>query len=169
MRRITPDGKCHRALHIGNGSGQAVRQSFKENYYPEQELAAAVEKKSRHAAPWLRRVIAGATVLVLVVCIPITARALDWEKLWGIFAQWAKETFSFVSGEDTKITEPIKDNDDKFYSMQDMLKRSNRDPSIVPTWLPDGFVFQEAEKLLTPVKENYYAINTTTSLQHFQK
>ena len=134
-------------------------ESFKENYYPEQKLAAAAEKKSPHAAaPWMRRVIAAAAVLVLIICIPITVHALDWEELWEIFAQWAKETFSFVSGEDTQITEPVKDNDEKFYSMQDMLKRSNRDPSIVPTWLPDGFVFQEAEKLLTPVKENYYAI-----------
>lgn len=134
-------------------------ESFKENYYPEQKLAAAAEKKSRHtAAPWLRRVIATAAMLVLVVCIPITAYALDWEELWEIFAQWAKETFVFVSGEDTQITEPVKDNDEIFYSMQDMLKRSNRDPSIVPTWLPDGFVLQDIKKTITPVKETYYAI-----------
>jgi len=42
--------------------------------------------------------------------------------------------------------------------MQDMLKRSNRDPSIVPTWLPDGFALQDIKKTITPVKETYYAI-----------
>lgn len=137
---------------------QQAWESFLENYYPEQELAAAGKKAERKAAPWLRRLIAAAAVLALVICIPITARALSWEELWDIFARWAKETFSFVSGGEVQVSEPDRSSAEGFTSLRDALTKSNRDPDIAPTWLPDGYVLDEVVKDATPVQEVYYAI-----------
>ena len=85
----------------------------------------------------MRRAIAAAAVLVLLVTLPLSANALDLEDLWDIIARWAKETFSFVSSEDTDYSEPTPDSREEFTSLQDALIKSNRDPSIVPTWIPD--------------------------------
>ena len=143
-----------------NPSGKTTEQAweiFLENYCPDKELAASGKKQADKRALWLRRVIAAAAAVILIVAVPVTARALSWEEVWDIFARWAKETFSFVSGEQTQITEPDRSSTEEFSSLQDALIKSNRDPSIVPTWIPDGFELDEIEKYITPVQEIYCA------------
>lgn len=143
-----------------NPSGKTTEQAweiFLENYCPDKELAASGKKQAEKRALWLRRVIAAAAAVILIVAVPVTARALSWEEVWDIFARWAKETFSFVSGEQTQITEPDRSSTEEFSSLQDALIKSNRDPSIVPTWIPDGFVLTEIRKEITPVREMFYA------------
>ncbi len=144
-----------------NPSGKTTEQAweiFLENYCPDKELAASGKKQADKRALWLRRVIAAAAAVILIVAVPVTARALSWEEVWDIFARWAKETFSFVSGEQTQITEPDRSSTEEFSSLQDALIKSNRDPSIVPTWIPDGFELDYIIKDVTPAQEVYYAI-----------
>lgn len=147
-------------------------ESFEENYLPgdeEYKSPAATKKSSIVLAPWMRRAIAAAAVLVLLVTLPLSANALGLEDLWDIIARWAKETFSFTSSEDTDYSEPTPNNQEEFTSLQDALIKSNRDPSIVPTWIPDNYTLDFIFKDVTPVREIYTAVykNASEVLQIF--
>lgn len=135
-------------------------ESFQQNYLSEAEESPEHRHKptsGRTAPPWLGRLIAAAAVVVLVVCIPLTANALGWEEVWEVFARWAKETFSFVSSEDVEVSDPAADDELEYTSLQDMLERNNRPYDMVPTWIPDGYVLERLEKDITPVQEIYRA------------
>lgn len=144
-------------------------ESFQQNYLPEaEEKPEDIQKhtSARTGALWLRRLIAVAAAIALIICIPVTAKALEWEDIWEIFARWAKETFSFVSSENADITEPAAEDDLEYTSLQDMLERNNRPYDMVPTWIPDGFVLKKIEKNETPIKEIYlaYYVNKSETL-----
>ena len=144
-------------------------ESFEKNYLPVEEENEVPPAKKIHTglAPWMRRAIAAAAVLVLLVTLPLSANALGLEDFWDTIARWAKETFSFVSGEDTDYSEPTPDSREEFTSLQDALIKSNRDPSIVPTWIPDGYILDGIIKDVSPVKETFiaYYINNSNSLK----
>ena len=137
----------------GNNAHDAWK-SFEENYMPENSL----ETKSKPApVRWVRRVIAIAAVLALVVLIPVSAKAMKLDQLWNVVAKWAKETFSFVSGGDTDVDEPSPDRRDELTPLLELLQKSERDATIVPTWVPDGFVLERVEQDITPIQEVYRA------------
>lgn len=137
----------------GNNAHDAWK-SFEENYMPENSL----ETKSKPApARWVRRVIAIAAVLALVILIPVSAKAMKLDQLWNVVAKWAKETFSFVSDGDTDVDEPSPDCRDELTPLQELLQKSERDATIVPTWIPDGFVLEKVEQDITPIQEVYRA------------
>ena len=137
----------------GNNAHDAWK-SFEENYMPETSL----ETKSKPApVRWVRRVIAIAAVLALVVLIPVSAKAMKLDQLWNVVAKWAKETFSFVSGGDTDVDEPDTDDQDDFASLKEILQKNKQDASIVPSWVPAGFVLEKVEADITPVQEVYRA------------
>lgn len=138
------------ADNIAGDHVQKAWESFEQNYMPGKPRSSAVVK---HFKPWMRRLTAAAAAVVLLIAIPVSARALSLEKILDIFARWAKETFSFVSGENAEVSEPIPEDPREFASLQEMLQASNRDPSMIPTWIPDGFVLEAAEKSITPVQE----------------
>ena len=133
-------------------------ESFQQNYLDEECSEDVQEpKKNRTATPWLRRLIAAAAVIVLVIFLPLSAQAFGWRDIWNIFARWAKETFSFVTEESADIKEPDTKYRDELSSLWDLLEKSNQDTSIIPTWIPDGFVLERLEKDITPVQEVYLA------------
>ena len=127
-------------------------ESFQQNYMPEEPQKPVGTKKP---VLWIRRLAAAAAVVALLIFIPISARALTLEEMWDIFARWAKETFSFVSGESTEVSEPMSEDQREFTSLQEMLQNENCDPSIVPTWIPEGFVLDKIEKDSSPILEIY--------------
>lgn len=139
-------------------SGKTAQQSwesFQQHYLPEQELQKQNMKKS--GRPWLRRMIACAAAVILILCIPVSSRALSLEELWDIVARWAKETFSFVSGDVEHFSEPSPTYDGEYTSLQDVLRANNRDASLVPTWIPDGYELDSIEKVINPEQEIYIA------------
>lgn len=140
--------------NITGNKAQKAWESFQENYMPEESENPVARKRPVH---WMRRVVAAAAIVVLLILIPISTSALSLEEVWDIFARWAKETFSFVSGENTEISEPCMEDEDDFSTLQELLVLSNRDPSIVPTWIPDGFALEEIDKEVTPAQEIYTA------------
>ena len=145
--------------NITGNTAQQAWESFQQNYMPH----GIHDSKSRTnnkvtAAPWVRRLIAAAAVIALVIVIPVSAKAFSLEKLWDVIATWAKETFSFVSSENENTHEPGVKSAEVFSSLQDALAKSNRDPSIIPTWMPDGFVLEKIEKNISPIQEIYLAI-----------
>ena len=140
--------------NITGNKAQKAWESFQENYMPE-ETEIRVERKK--PVKWVRKLVAAAAVVALLVTIPLSVSALTFEDVWNIFAKWAKETFSFVSGENSDISEPNPDDQREYASLQEMLLVEKHDPSIVPTWIPDGFTLMRIEKDSTPIQESYTA------------
>ena len=137
------------AENITGNNAQKAWESFQENYMPEEAKKPAV---------WTRKLAAAAAVVVLLILIPVSTSALSLGEVWDIFARWARETFSFVSGENTDISEPSPDDEKEYSSLQELLQLEKRDPSIVPTWIPDGFTLDKIVKDSTPIQETYSAI-----------
>lgn len=146
--------------NVAGKTAQEAWESFQQNYLPqEEECVEYIQNRgsTREAAPWLRRAIAAAAVIVVLICIPITARAFGWEKLWNVFATWTKDTVSFVSNEEMQLSEPSPDDQDSYNSLQELLYENNRDPKLVPSWIPEGFVLESIEKVVSPRDEIYKA------------
>ena len=137
----------------GNAAQQAWK-SFEQNYMPKKPAKPAAVRKS---APWMRRLAAAAAAIVLLITIPVAAKALTLGEIWGIFVRWTQETFSFVSNNDAFLVGPVKDDSLEYSSIQDILKKNGRDYHIVPTWIPDGFVLKSIKRDVTPVQEMYIA------------
>lgn len=139
---------------ITENKAQKAWESFERNYMPE-ECQNPVARKKR--VPWLRRLAATAAAVALLIVIPFSTKALTLEEIMEIFGRWAKETFSFVSSENTEVSEPVSDDGRNFSSLQEMLREDNRDASIIPTWIPSGFSLEKVEKDVTPIQETYSA------------
>jgi hypothetical protein len=130
----------------GNAAQQAWK-SFEQNYMPKKPAKPAAVRKS---APWMRRLAAAAAAIALLITIPVAAKALTLREIWGIFVRWTQETFSFVSNNDAFLVGPVKDDSLEYSSIQDILKKNDRDYHIVPTWIPDGFACVNISVLNTP-------------------
>lgn len=141
--------------HITGNTAQKAWESFQQYYMPEESKKSVVRKKP---ALWVRRMTAVAAIAALLILVPLTSSALTLGEAWEIIAQWAKETFSFVSEGNAQVSEPMEADQREFSSLQEMLQENNRDASLVPTWVPDGFVLSEIEKDSSPVQEIYSAI-----------
>lgn len=138
-------------------TAQQSWESFQQHYLPEQEIQKQ-KTKNPSSHPWLRRIAACAAVVILILCIPLSTRAFSLEELWDVAARWAKETFSFVSGDAEQVSEPSPTYDGEYTSLKDLLKRSNRPCDMVPTWIPDGFILEKVEKDFIPEREIYRAV-----------
>lgn len=130
-------------------------ESFQEEYLPKPEAEGA--KTGKRIPLWLRRMLVSAAAAALILCLPMTARAFDWDKLWDVVARWAKETFSFVSERGEQIDEPSPTYEGEDSSFHELLERNKADSSMIPTWIPEGFVLEKVEKDVTPKREVYRA------------
>ena len=139
---------------ITENKAQKAWESFERNYMPEQCQNPVARKKR---VPWLRRLAATAAAVALLIVIPFSTKALTLEEIMEIFARWARETFSFVSSENTEVSEPSPEDQDDYLSLQELLEENNRDSSMVPTWIPSGFSLEKIEKDVTPIQETYSA------------
>ena len=140
-------------------SGKTAQQSwesFQQHYLPEQKIQKQNTTKPS-GRPWLRRIAACAAAVILILGIPLSSRAFSLEELWDVVARWAKETFSFVSGDIGHFSEPSPTYDGEYSSLQDVLRANNRDTSLVPTWIPDGYELDSVEKVISPEQELYLA------------
>lgn len=118
-------------------------ESFKKHYLPvEEDGVEHTPETKRPVRPWVPRLTAAAAAIVLVVGLSATAvNALGWQDIWNAVAKWAKETFSFVSG-DAELTEPEESFAQEYTSLQEALAATDCDFNAIPTWIPDGYVLQ---------------------------
>lgn len=118
-------------------------ESFLQHYLPEEKDCMKHTSEDKPSVkpfrPWLRRLTAAAAVIVLLVSIPLAANALGWEDIWNAVAKWAKETFSFVSGDQPEVSEPSPDNVKQYESLQEVLAATDQEFDFVPTWIPEGY------------------------------
>ncbi len=153
--------------NVTGNTGKTAEQAwetFEQCYLPEAEGEHLPEKNrpAHHDGRWFRRLIASAAAVVLVVCIPLAASAFGWKDVWNAVAKWAKETFSFVSGENAEYHEPSPDYEGKCASFQEFLTKNKIDAHLAPTWIPDGYVLELTKKELSPEREIYAAYYTSS-------
>lgn len=144
---------------INNNTGKTAQEawiSFQQNYLDSEVEEETKPVKSRN--PWVRRAIATAAVVVLVVIVPLTAKALNWEEIWTAVATWAKETFSFVRDDQPEVDPPATDNTRQYESLEQALSDTKRQDVSIPTWIPDGFVLDNVDIDETPMQRNYVAL-----------
>ena len=146
-----------------NNTGKTAQEawiSFQQHYMPSEEECLETEEakpvKSRN--PWVRRAIAAAAAVVLIVAVPLTAKALNWEEIWTAVATWAKETFSFVREDQPEVDDPSNVDTCQYTSLEQALSETNRQDGLIPTWIPDGFVLDNVDIDETPMQRNYVAL-----------
>lgn len=144
--------------NIAEKNAHSAWSEFQAHYMPEIKLDNPKKEKRHHTSPWLRRAVSIAAVLVLVLSIPVTAKALSIGEIWDIFARWAKETFSFVSGENTEVSEPSPENINTADSLHEALHKFKLDSSILPNWIPNGFELDKVEEDISPIQKSYTAL-----------
>lgn len=141
-----------------NSTGNTTLESW--NSFQQDYLCNGVspaKKTEKPARPWLRRMIAAAAVIAILITIPLTAKAFSWDSLWNTFAKWAKETFSFVTVDQPDATEPNPDNINNYQSLQEALDAACQDSSIVPTWIPEKFLLDQILVDENPMQRIYMA------------
>ena len=146
--------------HTGKTAQQAWI-AFRENYMPsERELreAASDTKTSKTRKPWIRCAIAAAAILLIMVFLPRTVKAVNWEELWNAVASWASETFSFIRNDQPDVDNPVAQNARQYESLEQALAETNRGNCRIPTWLPEGYAFENVTVDETPVQRNYVGL-----------
>lgn len=144
--------------------GSAARRSwasFQQYYLPEiEEQSVAPEEpkpdKRLHIRP--RRRLVAAAVIALLVCIPVTVCALNWDKTRDVLAAWKDGAFSFVGTTGPESTHPKGDTSLSDATLQDTLENNGERSDIVPTWIPDGFTLTDISVVESPQKRVYTAI-----------
>ena len=142
-------------------TAQEAWSSFQQNYMESEDACPAVteEKKlAKTGKPWIRRMIAAILVVVLLVSVPLSAKALNWEDICNTVVQWAKETFSFIRGDWRNVDGPNAGDSREYDSLQQALELTGQDFNSIPTWIPDGYVLERIDIDKTPIQKSYVAL-----------
>lgn len=155
--------KRRQARNEGKSPEEAL-ESFKQNYYTENDISSVSERTTAASKPssrgrWRRGLIAAAAMLVIVIGSSITANAMGFD-LWEVIAKWTQETFHFGYASQTEETDvPTPDYENPCASLQEALDKRNITVSLVPTWIPNGYIEGEVKITETPkhraFKANY--------------
>lgn len=155
--------KRRQARNEGKSPEEAL-ESFKQNYYTENDISSVSESTTAAFKPssrgrWRRGLIAAAAMLVIVIGSSITANAMGFD-LWEVIAKWTQETFHFgYAGEIQESNIPSPEFDYPCASLQAALDNYDITALLVPTWMPDGYIESEVTVSETPkhraIKVNY--------------
>lgn len=136
-------------------------ESFQRDYLDvEDDSESEIPDKVAGTTPkpsGLRRWLAAAAVIALLIGIPVTASALNWEEVWHAIVTWAGETFSFGTENTPEDEKPKPDNFNEYESLQKTLSMVNEDPAIVPVWIPERYTSEKIDILESPEKKIYVA------------
>ncbi len=155
--------KRRKERNEGKSAAEAL-ESFKKNYYTEAETtsdseSAAVTRKRISTGRWRRGLVAAvAAICILVIGNSITASALGFD-LWEIIAKWTQETFHFgFAGQVEETNDPSPEFDRPCNSLQELLDDYKIQASLVPTWIPEGYVEVNAKTEETPKQRRFAAV-----------
>ena len=146
--------KRRQARNEGKSPEEAL-ESFKQNYYTENDISSVSESTTAAFKPnsrgrWRRGLIAAAAMLVIVIGSSITANAMGFD-LWEVIARWTQETFHFGYIEQSdESNAPSPDFISPCSSLQNTLDQYNITTSLVPTWIPDGYIESDVSIIQTP-------------------
>lgn len=153
--------KRRQARNEGKSPEEAL-ESFKQNYYTENDISSVSESTTVAFKPssrgrWRRGLIAVAAMLVLVIGSSITANAMGFD-LWEIIAKWTQETFHFgYAGQVDESNVPSPDFVHPCASLQEALDKRNIATPLVPTWIPDGYAESDVRVTETPIQRLFRA------------
>lgn len=142
-------------------TAQEAWSSFQQNYMESEDACPAVteeKKPAKTGKPWIRRMIAAILVVVILVAVPLSVKALNWEDIRNTVVQWAKETFSFIRGDQRNADGPRAGDIRQFDSLQDALEYAKLPYDMIPTWIPKGYSLEKIDIAETPVKKSYIAL-----------
>ena len=146
------------AKTTGNTAQQAWEE-FQTHYLNDEDDISTQEPEvaTPSKRPMLRRVIAAAAVVAILAAFSVAAGAFGWRGIWNAVAQWAKETFSFVTT-DQPGSAPSPSNMQEFASLQQALAATNQSTDIVPTTIPERYQLEEIVVRQNPVRNIYGAL-----------
>ena len=153
--------KRRQARNEGKSPEEAL-ESFKQNYYTENDISSVSESTTAAFKPssrgrWRRGLIAVAAMLVLVIGSSITANAMGFD-LWEVIAKWTQETFHFgYAGQLDDSDTPDTEIDIPYSALQEALDELNIHTALVPTWLPNGYEEVDIKTYETPVQRQFIA------------
>ena len=141
-------------------TAQQAWAAFQQHYMPSGEdpcpdTAEAMPIKPRK--PWLRRAVAAAAAVALLVFVPLSAKALNWEKIRTAVAAWTTGSFFFIGEEQPPDDTPVTGTSHAPGTFQYTLAEAGINPDIIPAWLPDGFVLEDIDSTISPSKQLYTA------------
>ena len=154
--------KRRQARNEGKSPAEAL-ESFKQNYYTENDISSVSESTTAAFKPssrgrWRRGLISAAAMLVIVIGSSITANAMGFD-LWEVIAKWTQETFHLgYAGQTEESNAPSPDFIHPCASLQDALNQCNITASLAPTWMPDGYIEGEVHLTQTP-KHRAFKVN----------
>ena len=153
--------KQRQARNEGKSPEEAL-ESFKQNYYTENDISSVSESTTAAFKPssrgrWRRGLIAAAAMLVIVIGSSITANAMGFD-LWEVIAKWTQETFHFSQiGQVEESNAPSPEFDYPCASLQEALNNYDISTAIVPTWIPDGYTESDVRITDTPKQRMFIA------------
>ena len=153
--------KRRQARNEGKSPAEAL-ESFKQNYYTENDISSVSESTTAAFKPssrgrWRRGLIAAAAMLVIVIGSSITANAMGFD-LWEVIAKWTQETFHFSQiGQVEESNAPSPEFDYPCASLQEALNNYDISTAIVPTWIPDGYTESDVRITDTPKQRMFIA------------
>ena len=142
-------------------------QRFLTKYYPCEPLALAEEtpgapgmappappapegavrpRRGRNVRWLTRAALAAAAIAALLLATTVTASAFGYD-LWGVIAEWSKETFTFTAND--RADRPAPDahqagasadpGEAEYSSLQDALDSYGISTPLAPAWIPERF------------------------------
>lgn len=156
--------KRRQARNEGKSPEEAL-ESFKQNYYTENDISSVSESTTAAFKPssrgrWRRGLIAAAAMLVIVIGSSITANAMGFD-LWEVIAKWTQETFHFGYANVSDVpSSPAKEDATLYSELQAMLDKHNINTPLVPTWFPIGYTENDVRTTESP-KQRLFTANYT--------
>jgi hypothetical protein len=155
---------------------QSAWTSFEHNYLPyiendksiyefEESDMVITQKPLKEFFPLQRkhRMIRFASVVAIFVVVLLTgnmtAKAFGID-LFGTIAKWTQDTFTFSSSVPNETTSDEQDFNEaaKTDTLQQILNQYGITCDLVPTWLPDGYLFKNSDVYETPASTSFHAI-----------
>lgn len=133
-------------------STEEAYATFVKHYAPEmaEEKPIPFPQRSAVATRWMKR-----AAVVAIVCVALTTAAVSAKafapNFWEKVAIWTREFFRFEDVTDgTEGQEPDKEANIELNSMLDVMAQYKVPESIVPTWIPEGYISVSADSKHTP-------------------
>ena len=143
--------KKRRQNAIAGKTALEAYQEFQQHYLPMVEEESKPRRKS-NVIPF-RRIAAVVASLVLVFSLSITANAFSFKDVWDAVVTWAQETFSFSMG--VEVSEPTPDDCEAYTSLQSVLDEEKITVSLIPSWIPGGYLLKDIRIDENPVQKTY--------------
>lgn len=138
-------------------TAQEAWVSFQQNYLPNVQTVETPKDSPKRGKLWLRRAVAVAAVVAVLVCIPLASFAGGWKDVWNATAKWTKDTFYFERTRETEATKPSVVVGD-YESLQQAFAETGRECNFLPTWIPDRFELDEIIVDESPVHNAYVGV-----------